>query len=58
MSLFYANLTFDITIIADDYDRSINEAIKVTKYLLISFPSVFMFMCVLGLSYSFTGTVY
>ena len=29
---WYLNLTFDNNVIADDYDRSINEAIKITKY--------------------------
>jgi hypothetical protein len=42
--LVYTNLTFAIIVVADDYDRSINEAIKVTKYVLIPFPSVFVFV--------------
>jgi len=45
MFFFYVSLTFEITVIADDYDRSINEAIKVTKYALISFLSL---SCICG----------
>jgi len=46
MCLFYPNLTFEITVIADDYDQSIKEAIKVTKYVLISFLSL-LCICVM-----------
>jgi hypothetical protein len=40
------DLTFAVIVVADDYDRSINEAIKVTKYVPIPLPS--FVLCVYG----------
>lgn len=52
---FYIDLTFDIAVIADDYDRSISEAIKITKYgihllILHSCSSFWLFLMCFHLS--------
>lgn len=47
------NLTFGMNVIADDYDRSINEAIKITKYEVHLNPSLCLFLMYLSLCNNF-----